>query len=276
MTSLRCCKCKKVIVRSTTKKLTSELSSLNDKVSIKKGVVWKEQDLVKKAGLEEAFDKVRQAEYRLERQRKKLWKQQAIEPLLKELKKKVSRDSVKPRSRPRCHSCRHMTQLSRKCSPLPTKCSQAHPCCERTSWRSQVECSDTSKPRDSSTRKTCCRDWCTLAKCSKQAKYSSVCVRTWLQRCLLLGLLKGVGSTALYSTHCQALPQWNMQGTCHLGNRTSHQELSPEGAPQQEQDLLQMKTQGLAGKAWEAWMEWEEVLVISVTSSPSGRPLPED
>ena len=46
--------------------------------------------------------------------------------------------------------------------------------------RSQVECSEKSKPRVCRTCKTCCRDWCKRTKCS------SIWVRTWLQLCLLL------------------------------------------------------------------------------------------
>ena len=37
--------------------------------------------------------------------------------------------------------------------------------------------------------------------------------RMWLQFCLVLNLLKGVGSTVLSSAPCQAHPQWNRQGT---------------------------------------------------------------
>ena len=64
-----------------------ELSSIRDTVSNKEGVVREQQEQVvtESMALEEALDKVRKAEYELERQQQKLEeKQQALEFLLGE------------------------------------------------------------------------------------------------------------------------------------------------------------------------------------------------
>ena len=124
--------------------------------------------------------------------------------------------------------------------------SQAH----HAASGSQEELSEKCKSRVCRTRKSCCRDWYKLAMSSKQAKKNNIWVRTWLQLCLLLGLVKGVGSTALLSTHFQALSQRSMQGPYHQNHLGR-----PEGSLEHEQDS---ETQRQAGKAWEAWMEWEK------------------
>ena len=85
------------------KKLTSELSSVNDIVSYK-GVVRKQQDIVGKESkaLEEALDKVRKVQHRLDIKRENLEEeQQALELLLQEQenqRKNVSKTQRKERS----------------------------------------------------------------------------------------------------------------------------------------------------------------------------------
>ena len=126
------------------KKLTAELRSINDKASNKVGVVRTQQDLVEKESeaLEEAMDKVHEAEYRLEKQRKKL--EQTLEDLLggqRESMQECVQGSEEPWSHPRCRSGCHMMQVWSRCGPLAMTCS-AHADCKRCQHGLRVSCVD--------------------------------------------------------------------------------------------------------------------------------------
>ena len=87
LTSLRCWTYNSEFQKENekSKKLTAELSSINDKVSNKEGVVRNQQEFVGKErkALQDAWCKVRKPEDRLERQQQKLEKeQQALELVL--------------------------------------------------------------------------------------------------------------------------------------------------------------------------------------------------
>ena len=233
------------------KKLTSELSSINDKVSNKEGTVRKQQELV---------EKVRKMEYRLARQRQKPEEeQQALELLLEE------RKGVNARL------CRMPTENA--LSPtmqqwLPRDASQR----QVSSFVSQLS-SDSmlhraflalagpilGKEQETSTQYA--QDMRLPSAASKQARSS----RTWMQLCLLLGLLKGVGSTAPFSAPCHL--QWNMQRT-YRQSLPGQSDLTPK--------ICAMYRIAASRECLGRVDGVGEVPVINLTSSPSGKPSPED
>ena len=198
------------------------------------------------------MDKVGKAECRLERQQKLEEEQQAHEILVEG---QCVESSVKPRSRPR-----RSNGLPRDANPQQAVSSVHQVGGDPTLHKTFLSNRRRACHRGTGKEQTLIRraaEKLKATKSSQQAKSSRSWVKMWIQLCMLLCLLNGVDSTALFSAPRQAHPQWNVQDTYQqlwLGNRTKYPR-GPEEAREQEQDLRLMQTQRYAGQASEEWKD---------------------
>ena len=102
--------------------------------------------------------------------------------------------------------------------------------------------------RVGSAHKFCCEKWCKAFKCSKQTRSSSSWVKMWVQFCLLLGLLKGLGVNSFVLSILSAGSSSMAYHHPDLANWTLHQSVGQTEIGNRSKSRSLYKTQRQAGR----------------------------